>query len=187
MATVRITTEATWSLQRHNDHYEYCTMETKLVLRPPVYIKNNLSKRIVFQMLASNYVIKEVFNDKLGKEKVYIWRYATTCVVLLYLMAYFFVFFFFLTLPFITIDFDVDTLSPHLLLVTSVSCFWRRERLLAVWQKLSCVVARFCEVAYRGGVWGVQNPPPPEIPKFWRSCILLQIERKMFSVPITTS
>ena len=43
-------------------------------------------------------------------------------------------------------------------------------------------------VAYRGGVggWGVQ-PPPPEIPKFWQSCIWLQIERKIFSVPTPTS
>jgi hypothetical protein len=24
-------------------------------------------------------------------------------------------------------------------------------------------------VTYRGGVWGVQPPPPPEIPKFWQS------------------
>ena len=29
--------------------------------------------------------------------------------------------------------------------------------------------------------------PPPKIPKFWQSCIWLQIERKMFSVPIPTS
>ena len=37
------------------------------------------------------------------------------------------------------------------------------------------------------GVWGVQPPLPPEIPKFWHSCIWLQIERKMFSVPIPAS
>ena len=28
---------------------------------------------------------------------------------------------------------------------------------------------------------------PPEIPKFWQSCIWLHIEQKMFSVPIPTS
>jgi len=74
VATVRITTEATWLLQRHIDYYEPCAMKTKPVSRQPVYIKNNLPKRIVFQLLVSASVIKEVFNDKLGKEKVYIWR-----------------------------------------------------------------------------------------------------------------
>ena len=29
--------------------------------------------------------------------------------------------------------------------------------------------------------------PPPEIPKFWQSRTKLQIEQKMFSVPIPTS
>ena len=37
-----------------------------------------------------------------------------------------------------------------------------------------------------GGLEG-SNPPPPEIPKFWQSRTGLQIERKMFSVPIPTS
>ena len=36
------------------------------------------------------------------------------------------------------------------------------------------------------GVWGVQ-PPPPKIPKFWQSRTGLQMERKMFSVPIPTT
>jgi len=38
-----------------------------------------------------------------------------------------------------------------------------------------------------GGVWGVEPPPPPEIPKFCKSRTGLQTERKMFSVPIPTS
>ena len=36
-----------------------------------------------------------------------------------------------------------------------------------------------------GGRWDVQTPP--EIPEFWRSRTGLQIERKMFSVPIPAS
>jgi hypothetical protein len=42
-------------------------------------------------------------------------------------------------------------------------------------------------VAYRGGGLGLQTPRPPEIPEFWQSRTGLQIERKMFSVPIPTS
>ena len=34
-----------------------------------------------------------------------------------------------------------------------------------------------------GGGLGCSTPPHPEITKFWQSCIWLQIERKMFSVP----
>ena len=37
------------------------------------------------------------------------------------------------------------------------------------------------------GVFGGVQPPPPEIPKFWQSRTGLQIEQKMFSVPIPTS
>jgi hypothetical protein len=37
------------------------------------------------------------------------------------------------------------------------------------------------------GGFGVFNPPPPEIPKFWQSPTGLQIQRKMFSVSIPTS
>ena len=37
-----------------------------------------------------------------------------------------------------------------------------------------------------GGGLGVFNPPS-EIPKFWQSRTWLQIERKMFSVPVPTS
>jgi hypothetical protein len=37
-----------------------------------------------------------------------------------------------------------------------------------------------------GGGFGVFKHPP-EIPKFWQSRARLQIERKMFSVPIPTS
>jgi hypothetical protein len=41
---------------------------------------------------------------------------------------------------------------------------------------------------FRGGVLGLNAPPPPpEILKFWHSRTGLQIERKMFSVPIPTS
>jgi len=46
---------------------------------------------------------------------------------------------------------------------------------------------------YSDGQWrtegvGVQHPPhPTEISKFWQSRTGLQIERKMFSVPIPTS
>jgi len=40
-------------------------------------------------------------------------------------------------------------------------------------------------VADRGGVWG--GSKPSEIPKFLQSRTGLQIERKMFSVPIPTS
>jgi hypothetical protein len=53
--------------------------------------------------------------------------------------------------------------------------------------KFRCSVTS-CSGVPRGG-WGVVNrpPPPPEIPKFWQSRTGLQIERKMFSVPIPTS
>jgi hypothetical protein len=54
------------------------------------------------------------------KKKRFIFEDNHCCVVLLYVMAALFVS---LTLPVITIRFDVDTFSPHLLLVTSVSCF----------------------------------------------------------------
>jgi hypothetical protein len=36
----------------------------------------------------------------------------------------------------------------------------------------------------KGGGLGCSSPPPPEIPKFWQSRTRLEIERKMFSVPI---
>jgi hypothetical protein len=39
----------------------------------------------------------------------------------------------------------------------------------------------------RGGVWGWFKPPSPEIPKFLKNLTGLQIERKMFIVPIPTS
>ena len=45
----------------------------------------------------------------------------------------------------------------------------------------------FSTVAYRGGGVGGSNPPPPEITKYWQSRTGLQIEQKMFSVPISTS
>ena len=69
------------------------------------------------------------------------------------------------------------------------SCEWTCGRF---WFRKRCIgkgiySPRYGSVAYRGGVWGVQTPPPPEITKFWQSCIWLQIERKMFSVPIPTS
>jgi hypothetical protein len=35
-------------------------------------MKNHMQKRNVFQPLASDYVVKEVFNDELEKDKVYI-------------------------------------------------------------------------------------------------------------------
>jgi hypothetical protein len=41
-------------------------------------------------------------------------------------------------------------------------------------------------VAYRRGGWGVQ-PPPPRNSEVLQSRTGLQIERKMFSVPIPTS
>ena len=37
------------------------------------------------------------------------------------------------------------------------------------------------------GGFGGFNAPPPEIPKFWQIRTGLQIEQKMFSVPIPTS
>jgi hypothetical protein len=44
-----------------------------------------------------------------------------------------------------------------------------------------------CSGVPEGGFGVFNTPPPPEIPKFWQSRNGLQIERKMFSVPIPTS
>jgi hypothetical protein len=55
------------------------------------------------------------------KKKGFMFEDNCCCVVLLYVMAALFVA---LTLPVITIHFDVDTFSPHLPLVTSVLFFF---------------------------------------------------------------
>jgi LAS superfamily LD-carboxypeptidase LdcB len=74
VATVRITTEATWSLQRHNDHHECCTIKTNTRYQQNQLHEDPSAETNLFQLLASDYVVKEVFNDELEKEKVYIWR-----------------------------------------------------------------------------------------------------------------
>jgi hypothetical protein len=73
VATVRITTEAT-GLLRHNDHHESCTILIKINTR---YQDNQLhedpsAETNLFQLLASDYVVKEVFNEELEKERIYV-------------------------------------------------------------------------------------------------------------------
>ena len=71
----------------------------------------------------------------------------------------------------------------YLLVVKEINCYVRTLLFSCLCLSLClCSIIQTSGVP-RGGGFGVFNPPP-EIPKFWQSCIWLQIERKMFSVPI---
>ena len=70
--------------------------------------------------------------------------------------------------------------SPH----TCFSTKCRRRYFVSDVYIFQCMSAVACR---ESGLGGFKPPPPNEIPKFWESRTGLQIERKMFSVPIPTS
>jgi hypothetical protein len=76
---------------------------------------------------------------------------------------------------------DVSSLPRR----TDISQFRNLVVIGSSWESFEAARMQGAAGAYRGGVWGFQTPPP-EIPKFWQSRTWLQIERKMFSVPIPT-